>query len=64
MAIDEMWHTFVLFTQPYAAFCQRYFGRFIHHAPSTRVEREGEQALWQSDPEAARARWEARERTQ
>ena len=64
LAIDEMWHTFVLFTQPYAAFCQHYFGRFIHHAPTTRGERERDQSLWQSDPDAARVRWEERERKQ
>ncbi len=31
--IDTMWHTFLLFTKDYAAFCQRYFGKFIHHQP-------------------------------
>jgi hypothetical protein len=31
--IDEMWHAFVLFTRDYAAFCDKHFGRFIHHAP-------------------------------
>jgi len=35
IGIDEMWHTFVLFTKEYAAFCQRYFGQFLHHAPTT-----------------------------
>jgi len=32
--IDDMWHTFLLFTQDYANFCQDYFGSFIHHDPS------------------------------
>jgi hypothetical protein len=31
--VDEAWHSFVLFTQEYADFCDRYFGRFIHHSP-------------------------------
>lgn len=32
--IDEMWHTFVLFTPDYADFCERYFGFFLHHVPT------------------------------
>ena len=31
--IDEMWHTFILITKDYAAFCQEYFGEFLHHIP-------------------------------
>jgi hypothetical protein len=31
--IDRMWHTFLLFTHDYAAFCRRYFGFFLHHVP-------------------------------
>jgi len=31
--IDQMWHTFVLFTEFYADFCQKYFGNFVHHPP-------------------------------
>jgi uncharacterized DUF497 family protein len=31
--VDEMWHTFVLFTQRYSEFCQAISGRFIHHVP-------------------------------
>jgi hypothetical protein len=36
--IDDMWHTFLLFTQEYAHFCQTYFDRFIHHNPVTEKE--------------------------
>jgi hypothetical protein len=32
--IDWMWHTFLLFTRDYAAFCDRYFGFFLHHVPN------------------------------
>ena len=32
--IDDMWHTFILFTQEYADFCQQYFDHFMHHAPN------------------------------
>src|SRR4051794_4701766 len=32
-AVDVGWHTFVLHTADYAAFCDRIAGRFIHHNP-------------------------------
>lgn len=32
--IDDMWHTFLLFTQDYWAFCNKYFGKFLHHVPN------------------------------
>lgn len=32
--IDDMWHTFLLFTQDYTDFCQKYFSGFIHHVPN------------------------------
>lgn len=32
--IDNMWHTFLLFTKDYHDFCDQYFaGVFFHHAP-------------------------------
>ncbi|SDY42863.1 hypothetical protein SAMN05421504_105526 [Amycolatopsis xylanica] len=34
--VDIGWHTFILDTQEYAAFCQRVAGRFIHHVPNDR----------------------------
>ena len=49
--IDEMWHTFVLFTPVYEAFCQRYLGFFLHHMPSTREGQKREAALRRADPE-------------
>jgi len=33
--IDAVWHTFILFTEEYAAFCAQYVGTFVHHAPIT-----------------------------
>jgi hypothetical protein len=36
--IDEMWHAFVLFTPDYAAYCERHFGRMLHHVPTTHTE--------------------------
>lgn len=38
--IDDMWHTFLLFTKPYSEFCQQYFGKFIHHVPATDAEKK------------------------
>jgi hypothetical protein len=64
LAIDEMWHTFVLFTVDYARFCEERIGRFIHHTPATRTERDADRELWRTDPATAQARWEARERAQ
>ncbi|MYM25498.1 hypothetical protein GTP46_22975 [Duganella sp. FT135W] len=32
-AIDEVWHTHILFTQDYLNFCMSVFGEFLHHAP-------------------------------
>lgn len=33
--LDDMWHTFLLFTLDYTKFCDRYFGRYLHHVPKT-----------------------------
>lgn len=31
--VDEMWHELVLHTARYAALCERWLGRFVHHHP-------------------------------
>lgn len=33
--VDIGWHTFLLHTRDYAAFCQKLAGRFLHHVPVT-----------------------------
>jgi hypothetical protein len=38
--LDHMWHIFLLFTQDYAAFCEHYFGFFLHHVPQDDDEDE------------------------
>jgi len=38
--LDDMWHTFLLFTRDYADFCEHYFGFFLHHVPSEDEERQ------------------------
>ena len=35
---DWMWHTFLLFTHDYAAFCDRYIGYFLHHVPADEAD--------------------------
>lgn len=32
-AVDEAWHGFILCTAAYAHFCDRAYGRFLHHHP-------------------------------
>jgi hypothetical protein len=31
---DDLWHEFILYTRNYQQFCQRAFGRFMHHTPA------------------------------
>lgn len=50
-----MWHNFILFTREYAAFCTKYFGRFVHHQPASKAEKLAYKANVQSDPAQARA---------
>jgi hypothetical protein len=38
--LDHMWHIFLLFTEDYAAFCEHYFGFFLHHVPQDDDEDE------------------------
>lgn len=40
--LDELWHTFIIFTSSYARFCKRLGGGFIHHFPKVPSERVDE----------------------
>ncbi|MBU0688108.1 MAG: hypothetical protein KJ850_11225 [Gammaproteobacteria bacterium] len=31
--VDDLWHDFILFTRNYERFCDKAFGRFLHHTP-------------------------------
>ncbi|MEL7020620.1 MAG: hypothetical protein AAGK47_03355 [Bacteroidota bacterium] len=31
--VDEMWHSFILYTEYYVSFCEKYLGEFKHHPP-------------------------------
>lgn len=32
--VDDLWHEFILNTKAYEVFCQKAFGRFLHHTPA------------------------------
>jgi hypothetical protein len=34
-AVDEAWHEMILMTRHYTAFCERAFGRYLHHNPNS-----------------------------
>lgn len=36
--VDEAWHAFVLCTEQYEVFCQKIFGKMVHHYPDTRAQ--------------------------
>ena len=38
--MDEMWHTFILFTKEYSEYCHSNFGFYIHHSPTTKKEKD------------------------
>lgn len=38
--MDEIWHTFILFTKKYHEFCHQVAGRYIHHFPSVPGEKQ------------------------
>lgn len=47
--IDQMWHTFILFTHDYHKFCIDNVGRYLHHQPSVsnkRIETSEDEQLY------------------
>lgn len=36
--VDVAWHEFILFTRKYDLFCNKAFGRFLHHTPAEAME--------------------------
>ena len=34
LIIDEMWHTFMLYSFDYTNFCNNFFGYYLHHQPT------------------------------
>ena len=57
--LDEMWHCFILFTKPYHSFCEQYLGTYIHHAPTTKEEKDAMRAAFEANPDKVRADREA-----
>ena len=35
--VDDLWHTFILFTPQYREFCSRFFGKYVDHQPNTKT---------------------------
>jgi len=36
--VDEAWHTFIIFTRKYHAYCETHYGKYIHHRPPMQSE--------------------------
>lgn len=51
--LDEMWHTFLMFTKDYREFCYEYFGVMIDHEPMKRAEKEHNQKMLAENKEEA-----------
>lgn len=47
--IDDMWHTFLLFTKDYMKFCEDYIGNYIHHIPTTDEEKKASFNQFETD---------------
>jgi hypothetical protein len=42
--VDDLWHEFILYTRNYQAFCNRAFGRYLHHTPAEAMSTLGAQS--------------------
>jgi hypothetical protein len=60
LIIDEMWHTFIVYTVDYRAFGERYFGAMMEHVPTTHLEKEERARRAIYDPEGSLAAYERR----
>jgi hypothetical protein len=58
LRIDEAWHQFILFTTQYMEFCQRFFGRYVHHSPSNSPKSEVENSVPVASFDMFRCRYE------
>ncbi len=48
-AVDTAWHEFILMTHNYSAFCDKAFGKFLHHVPhdgNAKAEADGLAMTW------------------
>ncbi len=53
--LDEMLHTFILFTREYIQYCEDNYGAYLHHTPMTKREKDAQLARFRSDPEGVLA---------
>ncbi len=37
-AVDAAWHEFIVLTKEYASFCEKAFGRYLHHTPKAMMD--------------------------
>ena len=42
--VDDLWHEFILYTRNYQTFCNRAFGRYLHHTPADAMSTPGAQS--------------------
>ncbi|MDR7211437.1 hypothetical protein [Flavobacterium piscis] len=52
LILDEMWHNFILFTKEYHSFCGKHFGRYFHHLPASKKEKEEHKIKNEANPDA------------
>lgn len=52
LILDEMWHNFILFTKEYHSFCDKHFGRYFHHLPASKKEKEDHKIKNKANPDA------------
>lgn len=60
LIIDEMWHTFILYTIEYRKFCQENFGFFIDHTPTSKAAKDDYYKRMELDPEGMKKEKEER----
>ena len=44
-AVDAAWHEFIVLTKAYADFCEKAFGRYLHHTPKAMMDTPTKDAL-------------------
>jgi hypothetical protein len=64
LIIDEMWHSFVLFTRDYREYCRRHYGFYIDHLPTTRDDQAEVRRQMRADPGRMNSLFEAELREQ
>jgi hypothetical protein len=52
--VDEMWHTFLVYTIDYRAFSQRYFGAMVEHQPTLARDKRAFARLQRRSPQRAK----------